>query len=93
MSELWMPSVQDQIRKKDKVFYLLTTMKKYKAYEVLTSITHAGISNRFLGRYIVVATSAARASLCLDLREGEGIVEIREMHHTLILPPEIAEKV
>lgn len=56
-----------------------------KPFEIITTYTLKNNSKRFIGRYIVIATSTAKAITSLNLIDGEEIVEASELRHKLVI--------
>lgn len=61
------------------------TPPKPIAIEVITTFVMRGVSNRFIDRYVVIARSVSSAVQNIKLREGEEILQAKEMEHKLVI--------
>ena len=56
-----------------------------KAHEVTTVRTLSGVARKFIGRYIVIASTAHIAETLVPLRDGEEILCAKELQDYTVI--------
>lgn len=63
----------------------MSKKKHPKAHEVTTVFCNCGVGSKTMGKYMVIAGSTSEALSLVPLKEGEEILNARELAHEVIV--------